>query len=173
LNVSPTENDVFFGVAASGNTPYTLKCLEIAGRNESFTVGVFNNTSSRMAKLVDCPILLETGAEFVTGSTRMKAGTSQKALLNTITTSVMIRIGRVYRGQMIDMPATNKKLTARCVRIVSRVCGCNSEVAEKALKGSGWNVKLAIIMVAKNMSAKQAKQALATADGLLRKVLEA
>lgn len=173
LGIAPTKNDTFVGVAASGSTPYTLKCLEVAKRHESFTIGVFNNKDSKMAQLVECPILLKTGAEFVSGSTRMKAGTSQKVVLNTITTTVMIRLGRVYRGQMVDMPVTNKKLTARCIRIVSMICKCEAETAETALNASGWSIKLAIIMVAKDKTHDEAQSALASADGLLRVALEA
>lgn len=165
--LNPGETDIIIGIAASGNTPYTCRCLEIGNARGSLTIGVFNNHACKMSKLSSHPILLETGPEFVTGSTRMKAGTAQKAALNTFSTSVMIRLGRVYRGQMIDMPATNDKLTERCVRIVDRVCGCGPDSAKSALQSTDWNVKLAIVMIEKKVNAAQAQSLLNDADGHL------
>ena len=119
--------DAVIAVAASGTTPFTLACMREAKRCGALAVGIANNRSTPILEEADCPIWLDTGAEPIAGSTRMKAGTAQRVTLNLLSTLVMIRLGRVHKGLMVDMQAINAKLVERTASILHRLSGRSSE----------------------------------------------
>ncbi|HYO75789.1 MAG TPA: N-acetylmuramic acid 6-phosphate etherase, partial [Thermoanaerobaculia bacterium] len=129
-----TADDAIVGIAASGTTPYTVAAVRKANMLGALTVGVTNVAASPLAQHVDIPIVVESGPEVIMGSTRMKSGTAQKLVLNTISTGVMIRLGRVYSNLMIDMPATNEKLRNRAVRMVELAAGVLRPMAVQAIR---------------------------------------
>ena len=159
--------DVLIGLAASGRTPFTLAALEAARSAGAYTIGVSNNASAALLTTCDAPMLAETGAEVVAGSTRMKAGTAQKVVLNMISTALMIRLGRVYRGLMVDMRPLNEKLRGRAVDMVARLSDCPPEAAAEALRSSAWNIKQAVL-IAGGASPEEASRRLGDAHGNLR-----
>ncbi|MDP3737718.1 MAG: N-acetylmuramic acid 6-phosphate etherase [Hyphomonadaceae bacterium] len=163
-------DDVVLGVAASGNTPFTVAALKAARESGALTVGIANNAGSQVLAASEHPILIETGAEAVAGSTRMKAGTAQKVVLNLFSTMAMVRMGRVYRGLMVDMRPTNEKLRRRAVQMVATLTGCAEEVAAGVVAKSGGDVKLAVLF-ARGLESDAAKVLLAKHDGNLRHAL--
>lgn len=165
-------SDVVIGLAASGSTPYVVAGLEHARRKGALTIGMLNSAGGKVGDVADIAILLDTGPEFLAGSTRMKAGTSQKAALNIISTGVMIRLGYVYRGKMVEMKATNAKLRERAVRMVADLTGVAPETARRTLDEAGGVIKLATVMLLKSSSRADAEAAIAAAGGNLRKALE-
>ena len=138
-----TENDVVVGIAASGTTPYVLGGMKAAKEHGILTAGITNNPGSPLAKAADIPIEVNVGPEFVTGSTRMKSGTSQKLVLNMISTALMIRIGRVEGNKMVNMQLNNKKLVQRGIRFIMEATGIDQKTAAKTLEMYG-SVKKAI-----------------------------
>ena len=136
-------NDMLVGIAASGTTPYVLGGISDAKAHGILTVGITNNPGSPLAQSADIPIEVNVGPEFLTGSTRMKSGTSQKLVLNMISTALMIRVGRVKGNKMVNMQLSNTKLVDRGTRYIMEELGLDYEEAEKALKKYG-SVKLAI-----------------------------
>jgi N-acetylmuramic acid 6-phosphate etherase len=140
-------DDVVIGLAASGTTPFTIAALKEAGSRGAVTIGLSNNRGAPLLDACSHPILVETGEEVVAGSTRMKAGTSQKIVLNLLSTLIMIRLGRVYRGMMVHMRATNAKLRRRAEIMVARITGCTEAQAAEALAQGDGSVKLAAVMV--------------------------
>jgi N-acetylmuramic acid 6-phosphate etherase len=166
-----TSEDAIVGIAASGTTPYTVAAVRKANMIGALTVGVTNVAASPLAQHVDIPIVVESGPEVVMGSTRMKSGTAQKMVLNTISTGVMIRLGHVYSNLMIDMPATNEKLRNRAVRMVELAAGVLRPAAVQAIREADGNVKLATVIAKKRVSAEDARRLLS--EQTLREVLEA
>ena len=160
--------DVLVGVAASGATPYTLACIKAARQAGALTIGIANSPGPLLLA-AEHAILLHTGPEPIAGSTRMGAGTAQKVALNLFSTLVMTRLGRVYRGQMVDMLARNAKLKRRAVRMLCGLTGVDATRAEAALAASNGRVKLAILVL-RGMDPAAAAAALAAADGNLRAV---
>ncbi len=142
-----TASDVVIGLAASGATPYVLACLAYARQAGALTIGLANSPAAPLLTAADHPILVETGAEPISGSTRLKAGTSQKVVLNLLSTLIMLRLGRVWRGQMIDMVAANEKLRRRAVRMVRSLTDCSDDAARDALARAGGRTKLAILLL--------------------------
>jgi N-acetylmuramic acid 6-phosphate etherase len=140
-------NDVVIGLAASGTTPYTVALIRRATELGAVTIGVANNRDAPLLGVARHPVLIETGAEVVAGSTRMKAGTAQKIVLNLLSTAIMIRLGRVYRGMMVHMQATNAKLHRRAAIMVALITGCTEDEADKALRLCGFDVKVACLIV--------------------------
>ncbi len=138
------EKDVVVGISASGNAEYVVGALKYAGLLGCATVGITSNEDSRLAKCADAPIVVDTGAEVITGSTRMKAGTAQKMILNTISTVTMIKLGKVYENMMINLRPTNEKLTRRMVRIITEITGADEEKARELLDASGWDIRAAV-----------------------------
>ena len=136
--------DILVGIAASGRTPYVLSAIEHAKNLGAKTIGISCVENSALAKIVDLAITPITGAEVVTGSTRLKAGTATKLVLNTLTTGAMIRLGKVYGNLMVDVRATNEKLRDRARRIVVAATGCSDAQAADALEKSGGYAKSAI-----------------------------
>jgi N-acetylmuramic acid 6-phosphate etherase len=139
-------DDVVLGLAASGATPFTLAAVKTARQRGALTVGVANNPGSDLLHVCDHPILLETGEEPIAGSTRLKAGTAQKVALNLFSTLAMVRLGRVYRGLMVDMRATNEKLRRRSIQMVAAIADCEEDVAAAALTQALGDVRLAALI---------------------------
>lgn len=163
-------DDVVIGLAASGATPYTVAAIEEARRRGALTIGIANNPGSRLLSASEHPILVETGSEAVAGSTRMKAGTAQKIVLNILSTMMMVRLGKVYRGLMVHMRPTNEKLRRRAVQMVVTITSCTDQVAADAIQKSGGDVKLAALL-ASGADMQSASAALQKHDGNLRLAL--
>lgn len=163
-------NDVVIGLAASGRTPYTLAAIGEAKARGALTLGVANNRGSALLRTADLGILIETGEEVVAGSTRMKAGTAQKIVLNLFSTLLMIRLGRVYRGLMVHMRATNAKLRHRAAEMVDMITGCGIEAAARHLDRARGDVKRAALL-ASGADAAQAETLLTRHRGNLRLAL--
>jgi N-acetylmuramic acid 6-phosphate etherase len=162
--------DVLVAVAASGTTPFTLTCMREAKRRGAMTIGIANNRSTPLLEESECPIWLDTGPEPIAGSTRMKAGTAQRVTLNLISTLVMIRLGRVHHGLMIDVRATNAKLIARSETILQRLSGRSAVDTRDALRQAGGNIKIAMLLL-QGCTADQAAALLGQAGGRLRAAL--
>ena len=163
--------DVVVGIAASGTTPYVLSALEFAGKRGATTVAVVANRKSPLAKHARIVIAVEVGPEVVTGSTRMKAGTSQKLVLNMLSTASMVRLGHVYDNLMIDLTLTNEKLLQRGVRVLMEASGAEASAAAHALRQSGHDVRVALTMLKTGTEAKAARARLRLANGNLRQAL--
>nr|PZN87647.1 MAG: N-acetylmuramic acid 6-phosphate etherase [Pseudomonadota bacterium] len=160
-------DDVVIGLAASGTTPYTIGALKAAGQLGALTIGVANNPGTPLLEVARHPILVETGPEVIAGSTRMKAGTAQKIVLNLFSTAVMVRLGRVYHGLMVHMRASNIKLRRRAERIVREIVNCSAEDAARFVEQADGDVKTAILL-GLGLNATEAAQVLARHDGNLR-----
>ena len=167
VNAAVNTDDVVIGLAASGTTPFTIAALRGARERGAVTIGLANNRGAPLLEACSHPILVETGEEVVAGSTRMKAGTSQKIVLNLLSTLIMIRLGRVYRGMMVHMRATNAKLRRRAEIMVARITGCTEAEAADALAQGDGSVKLAAIMV-KGIARAEAEALLDRHGGNLR-----
>lgn len=165
-------NDVVVGIAAAGTTPFVLAALREARKRKAFTVALTANRGATIAKLARVTIAPETGAEVITGSTRMKAGTAQKMVLNMLSTGAMVRAGRVYDNLMIDVAMTNEKLRRRAVRILEQASGKTALAAEHALRQSGHDLRTALVMLKTGATRDEARKRLAAARGDLRKALE-
>lgn len=141
-----SDKDVLMGIAASGRTPYVVSGLKYANEIGATTVSMSNVKNSLLSQNAQYPIEVIVGPEIITGSSRMKAGTSQKMVLNMITTTLMIKLGKIYNGYMVDVRPSNEKLVNRSINIISSTTGISKEDAKKYLEKSGMDVKLAIIM---------------------------
>jgi N-acetylmuramic acid 6-phosphate etherase len=170
VNAEVKAEDAVVGIAASGTTPYTVAAIRRANMLGALTVAVTSNPNSPLASDADIVIAPQTGPEVIMGSSRMKSGTAQKLVLNTISTGVMILLGRVYSNLMIDMPATNEKLRNRAVRMVELAAGVQRPVAVQAMRDAAGDVKVASVMAKKKVSASEARALLA--GHTLREVLE-
>ena len=159
--------DVLVGIAASGRTPYVIGGLKYARELGALTIALACSEHAEIAALADIALTPVTGPEVVTGSTRMKAGTAQKLVLNMLSTGTMIKLGKVYGNLMVDVKASNKKLEERAIRIVMEGSGCERTEAEKALKGADGHAKLAILMVVAGGSAGEGKALLERTSGHL------
>lgn len=169
VNANVTAADALVGVAASGTTPFTVAAVRRANMLGALTVAVTNRANTPLAQHADIPIVVETGAEVIMGSSRMKAGTAQKLVLNTLSTAVMIRLGRVHSNLMIDMPATNAKLRDRAVRMVELAAGVPRPVAMHAIREADGNVRLASVIAKRRVGVEEARRMLENAS--LREVL--
>ncbi len=165
-------HDFVIGIAASGTTPYVRAAL-VRARERGARTGILScsNIPADFSAAVDVVILPIVGPEVVTGSTRMKAGTATKLVLNTITTGAMIRLGKTFGNLMVDLRATNDKLRDRSERIVMEVCGVTRDAARETLSAAGGSVKVGIVMQKLGVSREDAEQALDKAGGVIRKVL--
>ena len=167
-----TAQDVIVGIAASGRTPYVLGAVAYANEIGAATVGIACNAPSKLLDAVRIPIGVPVGPEVLTGSTRMKAGTATKLILNMLSTTSMIQIGKSYGNLMVDVQPTNEKLVKRAVGIIQQVTGCDLQTASQHLAESDNQVKVAIIMIAKDCTRGEAEIALQASGGFLRQALE-
>ena len=166
-----TDKDFVVGIAASGRTPYVIGALDSAREVGAKTAALVNVSNSVMSRHADFVLAAVTGAEVLTGSTRLKAGTAQKLILNLLSTAAMVRIGKVYGNLMIDVKATNVKLKNRAIRIVCEATGAPFERAQLALEEADGNVKVAIVMLKLNITPAEAEWRLIFAKGWVREAL--
>ena len=165
-----TPHDVVIAVAASGTTPFTVAALQQAGRFDAVTIGIANNPDTALLASAKFPILVETGRELIAGSTRMKAGTAQKVVLNLISSGIMLRLGRVYRGMMVNMQPTNAKLKRRAEAMVAQIAHCDPSHAARSLEQADGDIKMAVLL-ALGVDRVDANAILKNCDGNLRYVL--
>lgn len=170
--VQLTEKDVVIGIAASGRTPYTIAALEYAKEKNAYTVAITNNSGGRLAKVADCPIVIEVGPEVIAGSTRMKAGTSQKMVTNMLSTTVMILTGKVYENYMVHVQSTNEKLVARSINIIHEITGISHKKAEILFNQAKNSVAHAIVMNYTNVDYDKADTALIKSQGRVRQAIK-
>lgn len=163
--------DTLVGIAASGRTPYVLGAMEYAKKRGGLTIGLSCVPGSALAKAAEIAISPATGPEVLTGSTRLKAGTATKLVLNMLSTGVMVKTGATFGNLMVNVRPTNAKLVDRAERIISAATGCNRETAAKLLEDSGSEVKLAILMGRMTLDAEAARAKLEAAGGILSKAL--
>ena len=168
-DVRLSAHDVVIAVAASGTTPFTVAALQQAGMYGIVAIGVANNPGTALLTSAKYPVLVETGRELIAGSTRMKAGTAQKVVLNLISTGIMLRLGRVFRGMMVNMQTTNTKLKLRAELMVTQIAGCDQAQAACALEQADGDIKLATLMVL-GYDKAEAEGLLASHKGNLRRV---
>ncbi|ADO11670.1 N-acetylmuramic acid 6-phosphate etherase [Pantoea vagans] len=168
-----SRHDVLVGIAASGRTPYVLGALAYANELGATTVSLTCNPGSAMSQVAAIALTPVVGPEVVTGSSRMKAGTAQKLVLNMLTTGSMIRSGKVYGNLMVDVEATNQKLVQRQVNIVMQATDCDDATASAALTACGGHCKTAILMVLADLAADEAKALLSQHQGFIRQALQA
>jgi N-acetylmuramic acid 6-phosphate etherase len=166
-----TRHDVVVGITASGTTPYVLAALRHARKRGATTVAITVNPHTSVARLAKILIATEVGPEVLTGSTRLKAGTSQKMVLNMLSTAAMVRLGHVYENLMIDVKPSNQKVSDRILRILAEASGKSLSASEHALRQSGHNLRLALVMLKLGVDVREAKTKLAGAKGDLREAL--
>lgn len=163
--------DVLVGIAASGRTPYVVAALEYARQLGATTAALTCNPDSEIARIADIALTPVVGPEVITGSSRMKAGTAQKLVLNMLTTGAMIRSGKVYGNLMVDVEATNQKLVQRQINIVKQATECDDATAQQALTACGGHCKTAIVMVLAGLTAEEARTLLEQNRGFIRAAL--
>lgn len=171
--VKLTSDDCVIGIAASGRTPYTMAALEFGKQTGAFTISVTCNQASAMAKIADISIAPVVGPEVINGSTRMKAGTAQKMVVNMLSTAAMVRLGKVYRNYMVHVQPTNEKLVKRAVKMIGEITGAEEELALKVLYEADKEVAAAIVMIECGCQKDQAQKALSESGGQVRKAIEA
>jgi len=167
----PGKNDVVVGIAASGRTPFTVAALEYARRRGAKTIAVTCNGNSPLGKAAHLAIVTEVGPEVISGSSRMKAGTAQKMVLNMLSTGAMTRLGYVYGNLMVNVHPKNEKLLARGVSILQHALTFGRDDARQALKAAGSNVPVALVMLRANVGRRQAERALKSAGGNVRQAI--
>jgi N-acetylmuramic acid 6-phosphate etherase len=165
--------DVVAGISASGTTPYVLGALRYARRQGATTIAVTSNPGAAITQAADISIEPDTGPEAISGSTRLKAGTAQKMVLNMLSTASMMRVGRVYDNWMIHLALTNGKLQRRGAQILKQITGAGASAAEHALRQSGHDLPAAIVMLKTGASARDARRSLRNAGGDVRRAIEA
>ncbi|PLR78161.1 N-acetylmuramic acid 6-phosphate etherase [Bacillus sp. V3-13] len=170
-NIQLSAQDIVVGIAASGRTPYTIGALEYANEIGTATVAVVCSKDSEMEKVAKVTIAPIVGPEVVTGSTRMKAGTAQKLVLNMLTTASMIKMGKVYGNLMVDVQMTNEKLFKRAENIVKMATGADDQTVKAALDEQNYNTKAAIVQILTGLEAKAAADLLEKHSGYLRKAI--
>lgn len=168
---SITPNDVVVGITASGRTPYVLGAVSAAKTVGATTVGVSNNENSALGAAVDIPIEVNVGPEVLAGSTRLKAGSAQKRILNMLTTATMVKLGKTYGNLMVDVSPTNEKLRGRAVGLVTRITGTDEMTARETLIQAQWRVKVAATMLSHRVEAIEAESILSESNGRLRAAL--
>ena len=164
-------DDAVVGLTASGRTPYVLGAARAARQRGALTVGISCNTEADLSAVVEFPIEIAVGPEVVAGSTRLKAGTAQKLVLNMISTIAMVRLGKTHGNLMVDLVATNEKLLARAIRMVQDITGADPEIAETALNEAGRHVKTAVVMIERATDLTGARSLLDAAGGQLSRAL--
>ncbi len=169
----PARRDVVVGIAASGRTPFTVAAVEYARKLGARTIALSCNPNSPLEEAAELAIVVETGPEVVSGSTRMKAGTAEKLVLNMLSTGAMVKLGYVYGNLMVNLHQKNTKLTERAVTIVARALDMSREQARAALERGGKDVPVAIVMAKAEVSRKAAQKLLAGAKGHVRRAIAA
>jgi len=169
--VSLNANDVVLLIAASGGTPYVLGALRRARELGALTIGFANNTDAPIANEAEIGITLDTGAEVISGSTRLKAGTSQKIALNSFSSALMVRLNKVYGNLMVDLKATNAKLVRRAIRLTAFATGASEDAARAVLEQCDFHVKTAIVALSRQTGVEEARVALDAARGSVRQAL--
>ncbi len=164
--------DSVIGIAASGNTPYVLGAIEEAKKHGALTIGLICIIDSLLEKKVNIAIAPIVGPEVITGSTRMKAGTAQKMVLNMISTTVMIKLGKVYSNLMVDLNSSNYKLRERAKNIFMKITNANYEIAAEYLKETDYNIKAAIVMYKKGVTLEKALKLLKEKEGILIRIID-
>ena len=170
--IQATKNDTIVSISASGNANYVIEILKLAKEIGAKTIALTCNPNAKMSEFADVVICIETGAEAITGSTRMKAGTAQKMVLNMLTTGAMVKIGKVYKNLMIDVKPTNIKLKDRAARIVAEIAQIEKDIAINTLEKNGYNLKEAVLQIKYGITFEKAQELLKEHNGILRKVFE-
>lgn len=166
------KNDTVVSISASGNAAYVVEVLRLAKEKNCKTVAVSSNPEAKTKQYADIFICAETGAEVISGSTRMKAGTSQKLILNMLTTASMIKTGKVYKNYMIDVKPTNEKLKRRAVKIVADICRVTAEKSLEVLKNNNYKIKHAVLHLKYGCDFEKSEKLLKENNGILRKIFE-
>lgn len=167
-----SKNDIVIGITASGRTPYPIGGVKYAKQVGAFTVGLTSNKNSVINQITDIGIEVIVGPEVLTGSTRMKAATAHKMILNMISTAAMVKLGKVYENLMVDLHASNFKLKERAKKIVMEITNVSYEEAQEKLEQTNYEVKPALIMILAGVEFKESAQALQTCKGNVRKTIE-
>jgi len=167
----PGFNDVVILVSASGTTPYVLGALQVARTVGALTVGIASNANVVLVRDVDHAIVIDTGAELISGSTRLKAGTAQKIVLNTLSSALMVRLNKVYGNLMVDLHATNTKLVQRAIRLTMHATGAEESAARAALEQCQFQVKVAIVALLRQVDVTEAQHLLDLSNGSIRAAL--
>ncbi len=165
------EKDVVVAITASGRTPYAIGGLEYAKKMGAYTVAISCNKNSELSKYGDLSIEVDAGPEILTGSTRLKAGTAQKMILNMISTASMVGIGKVYGNLMVDMKPTNEKLVERAIGILTETTGCSRKKAEDSLEIADFSIKTSMVMILADVDLEEAKRRLVIHNGFIRKCI--
>ena len=165
------KQDVVIGISASGSAAYVIGALKQAKKLGAITIAIVNNKDTKLEALSDICISPVVGPEVIIGSTRMKAGTSQKLVLNMLTTATMIKFGKVYGNMMVDLKASNKKLNNRALRIIKTVTDTDDKTAEQVLKEANMNTKLAIMIILSGLSVQESERILENNNGFLKQAL--
>lgn len=166
-----TKNDMLIGIAASGRTPYVVSALEWANKLGADTASISTSSDSIIGKIAKYKIEVIVGPETITGSTRMKSGTAQKLVLNMISSTIMIKLGKVYKNWMVDVKATNEKLYLRAINMIMEITGTDEKNASKVFEESGQSVKVSIIMITKQINNFEAKELLEKNEGIISKAI--
>jgi N-acetylmuramic acid 6-phosphate etherase len=166
-----TDKDAVVGISASGSAAFVIAGLRKAAELGAATIGVVNNKNSKLVEVCDVCIAPVVGPEVIMGSTRMKAGTAQKLVLNMLTTATMVKLGKTYNNLMVDLKASNKKLVDRSVRIIRTVTAVDEETAAEYLRLASMNCKVAVMMIKSGLDREEAERALEACDGRLKAAL--
>lgn len=166
-----TDKDAVVGISASGSAAFVIAGLRRARELGAAAIGVVNNKHSKLSEVCDVCIAPVVGPEVIMGSTRMKAGTAQKLVLNMLTTGTMVKLGKTYNNLMVDLKASNKKLVDRSIRIIQTVTAVDAKTAERYLGLASMNCKVAIMMIKSGLDREEAEQALDACDGSLKAAL--
>ncbi len=169
--LNPTGNDVCIALAASGSTPYALGVIAAARAAGALTIGLANNPGAPVAAQAEIGITIDTGSEVISGSTRLKAGTAQKIVLNTLSSALMVRLHKVHGNLMVDLMPTNAKLHRRAIALTVRVTGADEATARRTLEACGHRVKVAIVALLRKTDATSARAALDAVGGSVRKAI--
>jgi N-acetylmuramic acid 6-phosphate etherase len=171
VEAAVTANDVVIVLAASGTTPYARGALAAARRLSALTIGIANNPNAPLALEAEIGITLDTGAEVISGSTRLKAGTAQKIALNTLSSAIMVRLNKVYGNLMVDVKPTNAKLIRRTINLVMQTTNSTEATARETLEACGYRVKIAIVAIITKTSVARAEQRLTASNGSVREAI--
>ena len=169
--IQVNEKDVVIAITASGRTPYAIGGLQFAKKRGAYAVAISCNKNSELSKYGDLAIEVDAGPEILTGSTRLKAGTAQKMILNMISTASMVGVGKVYGNLMVDMKPTNEKLVERAIGILIETTGCSREKAEDSLEMADYAIKTSMVMILADVDLYEAKRRLDIHNGFIRKCI--